>query len=84
MKTLISLFGICLFMVSCSPKQVVVTDSNGYKYRLVEREKKLSNNTVQTELWERIEPLDTNRWYTPTLSSKINTNSPPLFNSLMR
>lgn len=84
MKTLIVLFGICLLMVSCSPKQVFVTDTQGYKYRLVEREKKLTDNISQTELWERVEPLDTNHWYSPTLASKFDTNNPPMFNSLMR
>ena len=61
----------------------VVVDSNGYKYRFV-RPEMVVNGMTQVELWERIDPLVTNRWYTPTLASKFDTNHPPTFNSLMK
>lgn len=64
--------------------EITVVDTIGYKYRLIQPEKVLSNNILQVELWERIDPLDTNRWYTPTLASKLYTNNPPLFNSISR
>jgi hypothetical protein len=87
MKNLIvTLIGMCFVLVSCSPQptEVRTIDIHGYKYRLVSVEKQLGPGMTQSELWERIEPLDTNHWYTPTLSSKVNSNSAPMFNSLMR
>ena len=62
---------------------IVVTDASGYRYQLVEPEKMVDGMTM-VALWERIEPLDTKKWYTPTLASKFDTNRPPTFNSLMR
>lgn len=89
-----ALLALLLTLCSCTPKVdvpdfqvpgvVIVTDTLGQKYRLVEREKSLGNNLTQAELWEKIEPLDTNRWYTPSLGSKMDTNNPPIFNSLSR
>lgn len=66
------------------PSAKVLVDSRGYKYRLVSPEKVLPGGMIQAELWERFDPLETNHWYTPTLSSKYDTNSPTVFNSLMR
>lgn len=62
----------------------IATDSMGNQYRMVSPETKNADGSVTTELWEKIKPLDTNRWYTPTLGSRFDTNHPPLFNSLMR
>lgn len=62
----------------------IATDSMGNQYRFVSPETKNADGSVTTELWEKIKPLDTNRWYTPTLGSRFDTNHPPLFNSLMR
>lgn len=86
---LISVIGV---LVGCSPKvspppqvnEVVVTDVRGQKYRFVSPEIANADGTKTVELWEKIEPRDTNRWYTPTLGSKMDTNNPPIFNSLMR
>lgn len=63
---------------------IIVVDVHGYKYRLVSLEKKLDGPLSQSELWERIDPLETNHWYTPTLSSKRDINSMLMFNSLAR
>lgn len=38
----------------------------------------------KTAVWERVEPLVTNRWYVPTLSSTMFTNDPPSFTTLFR
>mgnify|MGYP007121596309 FL=1 len=62
----------------------IATDSMGNQYRMVSPETKNADGSVTTELWEKIKPLDTNRWYTPTLGSRFDTNHPPLFNSLMK
>lgn len=86
------LLSLILTLCGCRPvieKQpyidpIVVVDSSGQKYRFVSPEIVNANGTTTAELWEKIEPLDTNHWYTPTLASKIYTNQPPLFNSLMR
>jgi len=81
--------GLVLFgLMGCSPPpppspEPLVTDVNGYVYRLVEQEKKRPDGTVQIELWERITPPETNHWYTPTLSSKVHGGT-PMFNSIQR
>lgn len=62
----------------------VKTDYDGKKYKLVQAAKDLGNGIYQSDLWERIDPLETNHWYTPTLGSVMDTNSPLIFNSLMR
>lgn len=36
------------------------------------------------ELWERINPSDTNRWYTPSLDWTLHPTNPPSFKSVMR
>ena len=87
---LIAVIGVVL--VGCSPKvssppqvpNVTVVDASGRTYRFVSPEIKNADGTATVELWERIDPMDTNRWYTPTLGSKYDTNHPPLFNSLSR
>lgn len=92
MKNLWFAILLSVFVLGCRPvveKQpyipdTVVTDVSGKKYRFVSPAMANANGTVTVELWERIEPLDTNRWYTPTLGSKMDTNSPPMFHSLMR
>jgi len=83
---------LSVFVLGCRPvveKQpyidpTVVTDVRGQKYRFVSPEMANADGTVTVELWEKIEPLDTKRWYTPSLGSKLDTNNPPIFNSLMR
>ena len=62
----------------------IVTDVHGYKYRMISHEVKYSNGISKAELWERIDPLETNHWYTISLGSQFDTNNPPIFNSLMR
>ena len=60
----------------------VISDGNGYKYRKL-TEEKLTNGIGRIDIWERIDPLVTNKWYTPSLSSRIHSNSVE-FNSLYR
>lgn len=83
---MIGLLAGCRPVVEKQPyiEPTVVTDARGQKYRFVSPEMANANGTTTAELWEKIEPLDTNHWYTPTLASKFDTNNPPLFNSLMR
>jgi hypothetical protein len=83
-KVLIAII-LAMVFVGCHKQpevsSVVVTDISGKKYRLVSAEKKISDIMTKPEVWERIEPLDTNHWYSRTLSSVINTNEPAMFNS---
>lgn len=62
----------------------IATDYLGNQYRMVSPEIVNSNGTTTAELWERIQPLETNHWYTPSLGSRFDTNHPPIFTSLMR
>ena len=83
---------VALSVVGCKPKvdkqpyiaPTIVTDINGKKYRFVSPAMVNSNGVKMVELWERIDPLDTNRWYTPDLASEIYTNNPKSFIPLMR
>lgn len=81
-----------LAMLGCKPVSdkkphidpIIAIDESGKKYRFVSPEMVNSNGVVISELWERIQPPDTNNWYTPSLSSKLDTNKPKSFNALMR
>lgn len=86
---------VCLLLIGCSKdpispvsnfraEQSVVTDIIGHKYICVSNQVVLSNGMVQVALWKKIEPLDNERWYTPTLASTLNTNNPPTFNPILR
>jgi hypothetical protein len=48
----------------------IVVDSLGRRYRKLSNES-LTNGAGVVDIWERIEPPNTNNWYTPTLSSRI-------------
>ena len=65
----------------------IVTDLRGQKYKLIQPSYK-SNGQTYVSLWQKIEPLNTNNWYTPTLSSemKMNTHQTTdfLFNSISK
>jgi hypothetical protein len=75
----------CSHTPSVAPQtSIVVVDGIGQKYRFVSPEVTNKNGTVTSELWEKIEPLDTNHWFARTLSSRLNTNGTPMFNSLSR
>jgi len=65
-------------------ERLTVVGADGYTYRLVRAERSLGGPMSEEELWERINPLVTNRWYSRTGYSKQHTNEPPTFNSLMR
>ena len=70
---------IGLILVGCSNKSTV-TDGNGYKYQqITAASSSTTNGIIQDAVWQRISPLDTNHWYTPTLSYLQNTNSIPSF-----
>lgn len=75
---------IALILLGCNPNVREVVDIHGYKYRLVSSEKVISDTISQVEIWERVNPLDTNHWYTPTASSRLNTNQVMMFQTLMR
>lgn len=75
MKFLI-LVGLLCLLVSCAPKPVTVTVDGD----LYTRVSPATNGFV--ELWEK--KGDTNRWYTPSLTSLVNTNLPLLFVPLPR
>lgn len=61
-----------------------IFDGEGRKYKKITDEKTVSDNITQTDIWERVEPLDKKHWYTPTLGSELFAGSPPLFSSLFR
>lgn len=99
MKKLLILSSILILLVGCgkvneAPRNKDVTslraaqvgdtvlDSEGRRYRKLTNEN-LTNGVGRVDIWERIDPLVTNRWYTPALSSRIFTNTIE-FNSLYR
>lgn len=62
-----------------------VFDEEGRKYvKITDSDKTNDQGIYRTEVWERIEPLDKKRWYTPALNSFVWTNQPVRFNSLFR
>ena len=66
-----------------SQNGVTINDTNGYRYRLVEWERKLTNGLVQAEIWQRESPSDTNYWYIQTAISRV-TDGPISFNVVPR
>ena len=69
---------IGLIVAGCSKSISTVTDGNGYKYQQVSTSL-TTNGIIHDAVWQRVSPLDTNHWYTPTLSYLQNTNSVPSF-----
>lgn len=59
-----------------------VIDLTGKKYKKITNEKINSDGIKTSDVWERVG--DKRSWYTPTLSSKMDKNSSPMFNSLFR
>lgn len=96
MRKLLTSLALFFLLIGCTPKvettppdstpvaQLVVKDFTGKTYRLISPDVTNANGAVTTELWERIDPPDTNHWYTRTLNSRMFTNEIPLFNSLSR
>jgi len=80
--TLVAFTGCTKDPVPVQPRTAI--DAFGSTYQLVSNEVAISNGEFKVELWEKIDPPDTNRWYVPTLSSKLDTNSVPMFNPLLR
>lgn len=60
----------------------VIVDLTGKKYRKVTDEIIERNGFSMPDTWERVG--ESKSWYTPTLDSKLNKNSAPMFNSLSR
>ena len=60
-----------------------IFDIAGRKYKK-RTDAVISDAWGNADIWERVEPLVTDKWYTPTLGSTIFTNDPPSFNSLFR
>lgn len=62
-----------------------ILDEQGRKYKKITDEAfNVVTGIGTADIWERIDPLDTTRWYTPTLTSKTFHDSPTSFNSLYR
>lgn len=83
------------FLVGCGKREesviveppkveVIVTDVLGYKYRLLSESVELADGRASAELWERIDPLVTNRWYTPALGTLRTNDGSMMFNSLLK
>jgi hypothetical protein len=62
----------------------VIVDVSNNTYRKVTNKKTSNFGVEEFELWERISPQDTNRWFSPTLSSFKNKASAPVFNGFSR
>lgn len=60
-----------------------IFDAENKKYQK-RTDEKLENGIGRIDVWERVNPLEKTKWYTPSLSSRIFTNEPPSFNSLFR
>lgn len=60
-----------------------IYDSAGRKYKKRTDVVK-GDDWDRADVWERVDPLVTNRWYTPSLGSTMFTNDPPSFNTLFR
>ncbi len=62
-----------------------VFDDQGRKYKKVTNESFDATTGIgKTDIWERVEPMDVTRWYTPSLGSKTFLDRPATFNSLYR
>lgn len=62
-----------------------VFDEEGRKYvKITNVGEKNAEGIYKSEVWERIDPIDKKRWYTPALNSLVWTNQPVRFNSLFR
>lgn len=62
-----------------------VLDDQGRKYKKITNSGETNVSGIsKTEVWERVDPFDKTRWYTPTLGSYVWTNQPISFNSLFR
>jgi hypothetical protein len=62
-----------------------VFDEAGRKYvKITDTGITNEEGIYKADVWERVDPLDKNRWYTPTLTSFVWTNQPVRFNSLFR
>lgn len=77
---------LLLILTGCAttPQQPErVTDEKGYVYELVQP---AITNAAYTdiELWERINPADSNRWYTPSLDWQLHPGSVPSFKSVLK
>lgn len=81
-----SIGAILLILTGCAtapPQPERVTDGQGYLYELVQPA--ITNaDFTDIELWERIQPQDTNRFYTPSLDWQLHPTNPPSFKSVMR
>ena len=62
-----------------------VFDEAGRKYvKITDTGITNEEGIYKADVWERVDPLDKKRWYTPTLTSFVWTNQPVRFNSLFR
>lgn len=61
----------------------MVVDVSGYQYRFIEKSKMISSDE-KVDIWERVKPVDTNKYYTPTLQWDLNPKDTPSFNTIDR
>lgn len=54
----------------------VISDYQGFKYKKITEEKVIDTSIGlgQADIWERVEPTDKNKWYTPSLNNKANVS----------
>lgn len=75
-----------IFLFGCAtapPQPERATNELGQVFELVQP---AITNAAYTdiELWERISPADSNRWYTPSLDWQLHQGNVPSFKSVMK
>ena len=77
-----NLIFICILFILCGcqkdPEPRILVDVRGYKYKLIQ-ETQIKGPLIYLELWERIEPKDTNHYYSRTLESETFNSQIPIF-----
>ena len=63
--------------------QNYVKDVNGFTYKKISSGIKTQDGD-RTDIWQRISPLDTNNYYTPTVIWLVNNNTTHSFAKLIK
>jgi hypothetical protein len=94
----ILLISACLFIFGCG-QQTTAVDGNGYQYKLISPQKsdgnvstviwegyqlKISGTNSADEVWQRVNPLDTNEFYMPSWDWKVYPNHKPSFDPIVK
>ena len=84
MKLLTSIIICCFVLIGlgCS-KSNVVTDAQGYQYKLVSKGGPTQDGD-RVDVYQRVKPVDTNEFFTPSLQWILNTNETPSFVTLSK